>query len=203
MCAARFDIRYTFTIAQAIDTSLHRYRCLVQSEFFVSTGSAHALVHTLASRWTPSRLTLVRSPLSVLLARPAGITGDGGRTRRRTRRDFFRFSFSCFSSSFFYSFICFILLPSVCARLYYTRKKEKFNGGGQTRRWRDLFLPRNSALRTFGIGNRTWAVHAHSPRVSSRFVFLGDKNSNGVFVENLCSYFIDSNGVKFIYEAVF
>lgn len=202
MCAARFDIRYTFTIAQAIDTSLHRYRCLVQSEFFVSTGSAHALVHTLASRWTPSRLTLVRSPLSVLLARPAGITGDGGRTRRRTRRDFFRFSFSCFSSSFFILSFVLYFCRRVRAFVLY-EKKEKFNGGGQTRRWRDLFLPRNSALRTFGIGNRTWAVHAHSPRVSSRFVFLGDKDSNGVFVENLCSYFIDSNGVKFIYEAVF
>lgn len=124
MCAARFDIRYTFTIAQAIDTSLHRYRCLVQSEFFVSTGSAHALVHTLASRWTPSRLTLVRSPLSVLLARPAGITGDGGRTRRRTRRDFFRFSFSCFSSSFFIlSFVLYFC--HLCARVCIIREKKR------------------------------------------------------------------------------
>lgn len=47
-----FDIRYTFTIAQAIDrppcTGIAR--CLVQSEFFVVAGFAHALVHTLASR---------------------------------------------------------------------------------------------------------------------------------------------------------
>lgn len=72
-----------------------------------STGSAHALVHTLASRWTPSRLTLVRSPLSVLLAR-LGLWEDA----REGERDFFPpfFSFSSSSSFFFFIFIYFILL---------------------------------------------------------------------------------------------
>lgn len=83
-CAPRrFDIRYTFTIAQAIDTSLHRYRCLVQSEFFV--------LRTLHTPWyTPSRVGehwLCSIYLSVFLARGANAR-DRGRSGRRARQIF-------------------------------------------------------------------------------------------------------------------
>lgn len=49
-CAPRFDIRYTFTIAQANRYLLAPVSLSRAERILRSTDSAHALVHTLTSR---------------------------------------------------------------------------------------------------------------------------------------------------------
>lgn len=84
--------------------------------------------------YTPSRVgehQVVRSISSLLLSllRPPGIIGDGGRTRRRTRRDFFPFSFFFLPSLLlFFHFVSHFY--RACARSYYKKKKKR-----EVRRW--------------------------------------------------------------------
>lgn len=172
VCAARFDIRYTFTIAQAIDTSLHRYRCLVQSEFFV--------LRALHTPWyTPSRVGEHRVVwLSFDLLSPSFslVSVIGGRTRRRTR----------FLSPFFLSpplllfFFLFLSILYFCVYLCRSRPREVERRRGGARHEGGGIYFCNEILPLRSIGNCTWTVHAHSPRVDSLRVRLGDKDSNRV-----------------------
>lgn len=138
-----------------------------------STGSAHALVHTLASRWTPSRLTLVRSPLSVLLAR----LGYRRTHEKENEISFPLFSFSSSSSFFFFLFLSILYF---CVYLCRSRPREVERRRGGARHEGGGIYFCNEILPLRSIGNCTWTVHAHSPRVDSLRVRLGDKDSNRV-----------------------
>ena len=147
-CAPRFDIRYTFTIAQANRYLLAPVSLSRTERILRSTDSAHALVHTLASRWnTTSELSCISLLVSCFGAR--------ARERRTTHEK----ENETRTLSFFFFLFC----PVCCTTELNHERSSARRALHQARRCpgiyatRDLFLSRNCTLELSVIGNCTWA----------------------------------------------
>lgn len=128
-----------------------------------STGSAHALVHTLASRWTPSRLTLVRSPLSVLLAR----LGYRRTHEKENEISFPLFPLSSSSSFFFFYFYLFYTFACICVGA----DREKLNDGAVEPGTKVAGFISATKFCHFEVSEIAREPCTHTRLVSTRFVF--------------------------------